>query len=77
MRARELTFRLSSPASVRIDLVDVRGAFVSSLYADPYIDAGEYDVPINIPSVASGLYFIRLGTNRGQTALPVFISAAD
>ncbi|MFN4986224.1 MAG: S8 family serine peptidase [Ignavibacteria bacterium] len=75
--ARELTFRLSSPASVRIDLVDVRGAFVSSLYADPYIDAGEYDVPINIPSVASGLYFIRLGTNRGQTALPVFISAAD
>ena len=74
---RELTLRLSGPASITIDLVDIRGGFVSNLYADPYIDAGEYDVPINIPTVAAGLYFIRLGTNRGQTVLPVFISSAE
>ncbi len=74
---RELTFRLSGPASVTINLIDIRGCSVANLYADPYIDAGEYDVPISIPPVSAGLYFIRLGTNRGQTVLPVLISAAE
>lgn len=74
---RELTFRLYAPASVTIELVDVRGARVSTLYTDPYIDAGEYDIAIELPEVSAGLYFVRLGTNRSAASLPVFMSSAE
>ena len=74
---RDVRFRLNAPASVTIDLVDIRGAIVSTLYKEPYIDAGLYDVSATLPKTAAGMYFVRLLTNRGQSALPVFISAAE
>ncbi len=74
---RDIRFRLYAPTSVTIDLVDIRGAIVSMLYNEPYVDAGLYDVSITLPEAAAGIYFLRLLTNRGQSALPIFISAAE
>lgn len=73
--SRDLTFRLFAPANVSIDLVDLRGAEVSTLYADPYIDAGLYNIPVILPEVASGIYFVRLVTERGVSAMPIFIAS--
>jgi hypothetical protein len=73
--SRDLTFRLNAPASVMINLVDVRGAEVSMLYSDPYIDAGLYDIPVELPEVAAGIYFVRMVTERGVSAIPIFIAS--
>lgn len=74
--SRELTFRLNDPASVTIDLVDLRGAKVSMLYSDPYIDAGLYVIPVELPEVAAGIYVIRMVTERGVSAIPIFIASS-
>lgn len=74
---RDVRVRLYAPASVTLDLVDIRGAVVTTLYKEPFIDAGVFDISIILPETAAGMYFVRLLTNRGQSVLPVFISAAE
>jgi hypothetical protein len=74
--SRDLTFRLNDPASVTIDLVDLRGAKVSMLYSDPYIDAGLYVIPVELPEVAAGIYVVRMVTERGVSAIPIFIASS-
>ncbi|MFN8587255.1 MAG: PQQ-dependent sugar dehydrogenase [Candidatus Eisenbacteria bacterium] len=55
----ELAFRLTQAGAVKIALYDVNGRRVTSLY-DGHAPAGETRVPLEVASVAPGLYFAKL-----------------
>lgn len=74
---RDIRYRLDAPASVTLDLIDLRGGIVQQLYHEPYVDAGVYDVVITLPEVSAGVYFVRLHTTRGMSGVPIIISAAE
>jgi hypothetical protein len=59
-----LTFALSKPGSVKVDMFDIQGRLVRSLLDESFMAAGYHDVKIdghgrNGEKLASGIYFVR------------------
>lgn len=71
--ATDVVFTLTTPASVVLDLIDITGCTVATLYSSPDDLGGDHSVSVNIPEVSQGAYFIRLTTQRGSSVFGVGI----
>jgi len=69
--ATDVIFTLTTPSSVVLDLIDITGRTVATLYTSPDDLGGDHSVSINIPEISQGAYFIRLTTQRGSTLFGV------
>jgi hypothetical protein len=58
-----VVFRTAAPGQARIELYDVSGRMVRRFYNGP-IGAGTHTVPLNRGTLASGIYFLRVETDR-------------
>ena len=54
-----IPFMLEQTRDVRIDLYSVNGVFVKTLYSER-LERGEYEVPVSLDGLASGVYFYEL-----------------
>ena len=69
----ELTFMLQNPSPVTIDLIDIQGRVHSVLYEDLTTTAGEHTVSIDLPSVSTGTYVLRMTSRGGNSGLTLQI----
>ncbi|MBU3699467.1 MAG: T9SS type A sorting domain-containing protein [Candidatus Kapabacteria bacterium] len=62
--ATDIIFTLTNPSNITLDVIDITGRPVSTLYTESNMVAGNHRVNVNLPEVAQGAYFIRLTTER-------------
>jgi hypothetical protein len=64
-----LIFTVTSPSPVLIDVVDIMGRQVAVLVDELNVPTGTHQRSVNVPSAASGTYFMRMTTYRGASAI--------
>lgn len=69
--ATDVVFTLVTPSRVVLDLIDITGRPVATLYTSPDDLGGDHSVSVNIPEISQGAYFIRLTTQRGSSVFGV------
>ena len=69
--ATDVVFTLTTPSSVVLELIDITGRTVATLYTSPDDLGGDHSVSVNIPEISQGAYFIRLVTQRGSSVFGV------
>ncbi len=65
-----LKFSLDKADNVRIGVYDILGREVAELY-DNYCAPGSYELNMNLPSLPSGIYFLRMQTSNKQQIIKV------
>jgi len=60
-------FRVNEPGQVRLEVFDVKGIKVKTLF-DDHLIVGDYQLEFNANSLASGVYIYRLTTPDGTTS---------
>lgn len=69
----DIVFSLTTPSRTVLDIIDIAGRTVGTLYADNDVLGGDHKITVSIPEIAQGAYFIRLTTMRGSSVFPVGI----
>lgn len=72
--ATSIVFTVTSPSPVLIDVVDVVGRTVAVVLDELNIPTGTHPRTINVPSIASGTYFLRMTTYRGMSTVGFGVS---
>lgn len=70
----QLRFELSSSSPVTIDIVDIMGRPIGTMVDELNLTAGIHERVIDIPSSATGVYFIRMVTYFGTQTMPIQIA---
>jgi subtilisin family serine protease len=72
--AHRIRFELSASTPVTIDVVDIMGRPTGILVDELNLTPGIHERSVNIPSVATGVYFLRMLTYFGVTMMPIQIA---
>ncbi len=64
-----MIFNVTAPSPVLIDIVDLMGRTVAIVVDELNVPAGTHRRTIEIPSAASGTYFLRMNTYRGISSI--------
>lgn len=70
----EIIFSLTTPSNVVLDVIDIGGRTVSTLFSENDVLGGDHKITVSIPDISQGAYFIRLTTQRGSTVFGVGIA---
>lgn len=66
-------FSLSGPSPVQIQVVNVTGEYVATVFNEFNVTSGEHTEVVDIPNVATGTYFLVMTSYGGTSALPIQI----
>jgi len=69
----EIIFSLTTPSNVVLDVIDIGGRTVSTLFSENDVLGGDHKITVSIPDISQGAYFIRLTTERGSSVFPIGI----
>jgi hypothetical protein len=58
------SFSIDEQSKVKIEVVDMMGKVVKTI-AEKTLNAGSYEVPTSVADIASGLYMIKVSTDKG------------
>lgn len=67
----EIVYSLTTPSNVVLDVIDITGRSVSTLYSENDVLGGDHTITVSIPEISQGAYFIRLTTIGSSTLFPV------
>jgi hypothetical protein len=69
----DIVFSLTTPSRVVLDIIDIAGRTVGTLYASNDVLGGDHKITVSIPEISQGAYLIRLSTERGSSVFPIGI----
>lgn len=72
--ASNIIFSVASPTPVKIDIVDLMGRPVGVAVDEFNVPSGTHVRTFDVPSIATGTYFLRMTTYRGTSSLGCGIS---
>ncbi len=67
-----IKYQLSQSGRIRLALYDIKGRLIKSLI-NAYVSVGEHYVSIEIDNLASGIYILKLITDRGSDARKIML----
>ena len=67
-----VSYRVNTPSNIRIELLNTLGQTIEVLRED-YTDIGTYQLPLNISTLSSGMYSIRMISGSMNEVVPVCV----
>lgn len=67
-----ISYKVESPSNVRIELLNTLGQTIEVLRED-YTDIGTYQLPLNVSTLSSGMYSVRLRSGSMNEVVPVWV----
>jgi len=67
-----VSYKVNTPSNVRIELLNILGQTIEVLRED-YTDIGTYQLPLNISTLSSGMYSVRMRSGSMNEVVPVWV----
>ena len=67
-----ISYKVNTPSNVRIELLNTLGQTIEVLRED-YTDIGTYQLPLNISTLSSGMYSVRMRSGSMNEVVPVWV----
>lgn len=67
-----ISYKVNTPSNVRIELLNTLGQTIEVLRED-YTDIGTYQLPLNVSTLSSGLYSVRMKSGSMNEVVPVWV----
>ncbi|MFN4903565.1 MAG: T9SS type A sorting domain-containing protein [Ignavibacteria bacterium] len=67
-----MSYKVNTPSNVRIELLNTLGQTIEVLRED-YTDIGTYQLPLNVSTLSSGLYSVRMKSGSMNEVVPVWV----
>jgi len=67
-----ISYKVDTPSNVRIELLNTLGQTVEVLRED-YTDIGTYQIPLNVSTLSSGMYSVRMRYGSMSEVVPVWV----
>ncbi len=67
-----ISYKIDSPSNVRIELLNTLGQTIEVLRED-YTDIGTYQLPLNVSTLSSGMYSVRMRSGSMNEVVPVWV----
>jgi hypothetical protein len=67
-----VSYKVETPSNVRIELLNTLGQIIEVLRED-YIDIGTYQLPLNVSTLSSGMYSVRMISGSMNEVVPVCV----
>ncbi len=67
-----VSYKVDTPSNVRIELLNTLGQTVEVLRED-YTDIGTYQLPLNVSTLSSGMYSVRMKSGSMSEVVPVWV----
>ena len=67
-----ISYRVETPSNVRIELLNTLGQTIEVLRED-YTDIGTYQLPLNVSTLSSGMYSVRMRYGSMNEVVPVWV----
>ncbi|MDZ4745047.1 MAG: T9SS type A sorting domain-containing protein [bacterium] len=69
-----ITFDLSQPQRISLDVVDAMGQSVYVLKKNSPFERGQHSIPYSVAHLANGAYFVRMESSRGLVSIPFVVA---
>lgn len=67
-----VSYKVNTPSNVRIELLNTLGQTIEVLRED-YTDIGTYQLPLNVSTLSSGMYSVRMRSGSMNEVVPVWV----
>jgi len=67
-----ISYRVNTPSNIRIELLNTLGQTIEVLRED-YTDIGTYQLPLNVSTLSSGMYSVRMRYGSMNEVVPVWV----
>jgi hypothetical protein len=67
-----ISYKVDTPSNVRIELLNTLGQTIEVLRED-YTDIGTYQLPLNVSTLSSGMYSVRMRSGSMNEVVPVWV----
>ena len=67
-----VSYKVETPSNVRIELLNTLGQTIEVLRED-YTDIGTYQLPLNVSTLSSGMYSVRMRSGSMNEVVPVWV----
>jgi len=67
-----ISYKVETPSNVRIELVNTLGQTIEVLRED-YTDIGTYQLPLNVSTLSSGMYSVRMRSGSMNEVVSVWV----
>lgn len=67
-----ISYKVNTPSNVRIELLNTLGQTIEVLRED-YTDIGTYELPLNVSTLSSGMYSVRMRSGSMNEVVPVWV----
>jgi hypothetical protein len=67
-----ISYKVETPSNVRIELLNTLGQTIEVLRND-YSDSGTYQLPLNVSTLSSGMYSVRMRSGSMNEVVPVYV----
>jgi len=67
-----ISYKVETPSNVRIELLNTLGQTIEVLRED-YTDIGTYQLPLNVSTLSSGMYSVRMRSGSMSEVVPVWV----
>jgi len=67
-----VSYKVNTPSNVRIELLNTLGQTIEVLRED-YSDIGTYQLPLNVSTLSSGMYSVRMRSGSMSEVVPVWV----
>ncbi|MDA3843697.1 MAG: T9SS type A sorting domain-containing protein [Candidatus Kapabacteria bacterium] len=58
-----MSFNISEPARVKLEILDISGNFINSFYQG-LKSAGQHEIPVDVADYPNGAYIVRMTAGR-------------
>jgi hypothetical protein len=67
-----ISYKVETPSNVRIELLNTLGQTIEVLRED-YTDIGTFQLPLNVSTLSSGMYSVRMRSGSMSEVVPVWV----
>jgi hypothetical protein len=67
-----ISYKVETPSNISIELLNTLGQTIEVLRND-YSDSGTYQLPLNVSTLTSGMYSVRMRSGSNSMVVPVWV----